>query len=70
MAKDAFELLAKEKVISKKLAENLGSACGFRNIVVHGYQKVDFKQLYYDYKDDLKDLRDFAKQINEFLNKN
>lgn len=69
-AKDAFEVLAKEKIITEKLAKNMSLACDFRNLVVHGYQKIDFKRLYYDYKDDLNDLREFAKQINNLLTKN
>ncbi len=66
-AKDAFELLGREKIIPKELAKNMALAGNFRNLVVHGYQKIDFKRLYYDYKDDLNDLRLFAKEINEFL---
>jgi len=68
-SKDAFEALAKEKIITKKLAQNLGMACGLRNIIVHGYQKINFKKLFYDYKKDLEDLREFARQINSFLKK-
>lgn len=66
-AKDAFTLLGKEKIITKKLAKNMGLACDFRNLVVHGYQKIDFKRLFYDSRDDLADLREFARQINKFL---
>ena len=68
-AKDAFEILEKEKIITPNLAKNMVLASGLRNIVVHGYQKIDFKRLFYDYKDDLADFRLFAKQIYEFLNK-
>jgi uncharacterized protein YutE (UPF0331/DUF86 family) len=68
-AKDAFEILEKEKIITSDLAKNMALASGLRNIVVHGYQKIDFKRLFYDYKKDLNDLRMFARQIYEFLNK-
>jgi len=68
-AKDAFEVLAREKIITSKLSQNMASASGLRNIIVHGYQKIDFKQIFYDYKNDLKDLRLFGKQTCEFLNK-
>lgn len=69
-AKDALELLKKEKIISSSLAKNLSLACGFRNLVVHGYQKIDFRKLFYNYKKDLNDLREFARQIHNFLEKN
>lgn len=66
-AKDAFAHLGREKIITKDLAKKMGLAGNFRNLIVHGYQKIDFKRLYYDYKEDLEDLREFAKQINNFL---
>lgn len=68
-AKNAFEVLGKEKIITSALAKNMSLACDFRNLIVHGYQKIDFKRLFYDYKDDLEDLREFARQINRFLEK-
>ena len=69
-ARDAFVILARGKIIADDLAEKLGSACGFRNLVVHGYQKIDFRKLFYNYKNDLNDLRGFARQIHNFLEKN
>lgn len=49
----------------------MGQAVDFRNIVVHHYDTVfDFGRLYKDYKDDLEDLRQFAKEIFQFLEKN
>lgn len=66
-AGDAFGLLAKEKIITKDLAERLALASRLRNLIVHGYQKIDFKRLFYDYKEDLADLREFARQVNDFL---
>lgn len=68
-ARDAFTVLAKNKIISEKTAEGMSAAGSFRNIIVHGYGKVDFSKLYYDYKKDLEDLRNYAKEINLFLEK-
>lgn len=68
-AKDAFTLLGEKKIISKELVKKMGLACDFRNLVVHGYQKIDFKRLLRDYKDDLADLYEFIRQINTFLQK-
>lgn len=68
-AKDAFLLLGQEKVIDEELARHLGKAADFRNRVVHGYNDFDFKLLFRDYKEDLKDLREFGSQILKFLEK-
>lgn len=66
-ARDAFEVLGKSKIISQKTAQNMGKAGNFRNLVVHGYGKVDFSRIFYDYKKDLEDLRQFAKEIYLYL---
>lgn len=69
-AADVFLLLAKKKYIPQKLAEKMGKACGFRNLIVHHYAQVDFRKVYYNYKDNLANLRQFARQIYQFLEKN
>lgn len=66
-AKDAFLLLGEQRIITKELADKLGKAADFRNRVVHGYNNFDFRILFRDYKDDLRDLRDFGAQILQFL---
>lgn len=66
-AKDAFEVLGKNKIITQKTAENMGKAGNFRNLIVHGYGKVDFSRIFYDYKKDLEDLRQFAKEIFMYM---
>ena len=38
---DAFELLHRAGLISKELMNNMKGMVGFRNIVVHEYQKLD-----------------------------
>lgn len=68
-AKELFPLLAKEKVINEELAEKLGKAVGLRNVLVHLYREVDLTILADAATKDLKDLREFAKAINEFLEK-
>lgn len=69
-AKDAFLLLGTEKIISKDLSLRMGKATDFRNRVVHGYNNFDYRLLFKDYKDDLKDLYQFAAEIFHFLEKN
>lgn len=69
-AKDAFLLLGDEKIISKDLSLRMGKATDFRNRVVHGYNNFDYQLLFKNYKDDLKDLYQFAAEIFHFLEKN
>lgn len=69
-AKDAVLLLGEEKIISKKLTSRLGEAIDFRNIVVHHYDDVfNFEILFKDYRNNLDDLRQFAKEVFTFLEK-
>lgn len=66
-AKDAFLLLGREEIISKELASRMGKASDFRNRVVHGYNDFDFSLLFHDYKENLKDLRQFGSEILNYL---
>lgn len=68
-AADVFLLLGQEKIIPRAVANKMKGACGFRNLVVHHYGQIDFRKLYRDYKDDLEDLRNFAKAVFRFLGK-
>ena len=66
-AKDAFAFLGEKGIISKQLSSKMGQAADFRNRVVHGYNDFDFKLLFKDYKEDLKDLRQFGAEILNYL---
>lgn len=68
-AKDTIKILAQAGIISKDLAERLGKAADMRNILVHQYFDIDVKKIADATTKDLKDLREFARSINEFLEK-
>lgn len=68
-ARDLFPLLAEENIISKDLAKKLGKAVGLRNILVHLYLEVDLAILADSATVGLNDLREFVRNINEFLEK-
>lgn len=68
-AKELFPLLLEVKIIENELSEKLGKAVGLRNILVHMYRKVNLDTLADSATVGLNDLRDFAKAINEFLEK-
>lgn len=70
-AKELFEALAKAGVVFKETGEAMVRAVGFRNIAVHEYDdvKFDIKQVYRDYKDDVRDLKKFCAEVVGFLKK-
>lgn len=68
-AADAFSVLGKKAIISEELARKLAKASGFRNILVHEYADIDYRLAYSDLKEKLKDLKGFAREVLEFLEK-
>ena len=67
---DVFRLLAQEKIINENLAEKMTKACGLRNILVHQYLKIDYKIIHQSSHEGLDGLREFAKTVVDFLEKN
>ena len=61
--REAFELLEKNGLISKSMAENMKKMIGFRNIAVHDYKKIDETILKDVIENHLNDLLDFARTI-------
>ncbi len=68
-AKDTIKILSKEGIISKDLVDRLEKAADMRNILVHQYFDIDVSEIADAATKDLKDLREFAKAINDFLEK-
>ncbi len=68
-AKGVFLILGKKRVIDNQLADNLKNAAGMRNILVHNYLEIDLQLIQKAATTDLKDLEEFTKQINTFLQK-
>ncbi len=66
-AQDVILLLGKHKVISKDLAEEFQKAPRLRNLLIHGYAKVDYSFLFRDYRKDVNDIKRFASEIRKFL---
>ena len=66
---EVFELLCKNKVISKQLYERTRNISGFRNILVHDYMKIDRGLVYESLHSGLKDFVDFRKAIIRNLEK-
>lgn len=60
-----FHILEEESIIEKELAENLVNMVGFRNIVAHDYEKIDYDIMYDVLKYKLKDIEKFLKAIGK-----
>lgn len=66
---EIFEILYKRKIISKALFEKLYGVAGFRNILVHAYEKIDLKIVHKNLKRSLTDFPVFAAAIHRSLKK-
>jgi len=60
---EAFEELMNRKVISEKVAKNMISAVGFRNVIVHTCRKVDWEIVWSIITLHLDDFRKFSREI-------
>ncbi|MFL0197119.1 type VII toxin-antitoxin system HepT family RNase toxin [Clostridium sp. WILCCON 0269] len=59
-SRDAFEFLFYNNIIDAKLASNLKSMLGFRNIAVHDYQTVNLDIVKEVIENHIYDLKKFA----------
>jgi len=60
---EIFEMLAKNKIISKPLARKMIQMSGFRNRIVHEYEKTDIKIVYSVWRKHLIDIEKFCKTV-------
>ena len=67
--KEAFDILADKKIISKELAIRLKDAKGMRNILAHEYGVVKDDLVFNSVKNEiLSDSREFIKHVEDNLN--
>lgn len=67
--RELFDLLAQDGWINPDQRQILQNMVGFRNIVVHGYEKVDLKILRDIVENHLEDLLNFSHAIRSRINK-
>lgn len=63
---ESFDLLVKLNAIDVQIATKLRKAVGFRNIVVHNYEEINWDIVYAIYSQGLGDFKQFAKQISQY----
>lgn len=66
-AVDVIALLGKHKIIPSKLAASFQKAPKLRNLLIHGYAKVDYTMLFRDLPQDIKEIKLFAAAIQKYL---
>lgn len=65
--RQVFETLAHHKIISKKILTTMQNMVGFRNLIIHMYEKTDTRIVFQIYKTKLKDFDQFASEIVKYL---
>ncbi|PJI08546.1 MULTISPECIES: type VII toxin-antitoxin system HepT family RNase toxin [Clostridium] len=65
-SRDAFDVLYSNNIIDSKLAKNLKSMVGFRNIAVHDYQTINLDVVKEIIENHLIDLKEFCDTIIKY----
>lgn len=60
-----FDILQEEGVIDLKLTEQLVKMTGFRNIIAHNYEKIDYNVVHDILHNRTKDIRKFLRIIEQ-----
>lgn len=60
---DIFEILADRKVIDKPLSKKMIQMVGFRNRIIHEYEKIDLKIVHAVWWKNIKDIEKFCKAV-------
>jgi uncharacterized protein YutE (UPF0331/DUF86 family) len=68
-SKDSFRLLAASQIIPRELASRLEGMVGFRNVLVHEYQRMDIKLMIDVIENRLGDLLLFVDLVMEHFAK-
>jgi len=60
---EIFEILTQNKIISKQLSHKMIQMIGFRNRIVHEYEKIDLKIVYEVWRKNIRDIEKFCKAV-------
>ncbi len=65
--RESFDILQEENQISMDLAEKLVKMAGFRNIMAHDYEKINYDIVYDVLHHRLKDITEFLEIIKNLI---
>jgi uncharacterized protein YutE (UPF0331/DUF86 family) len=63
--REAFFILNEEEAISSDLTERLSDMAGFRNIIAHDYEDINYDIIYDILQNKLSNIQEFLKVIKE-----
>jgi len=66
--RESFEILAEEGILDAALVDSMAKMTGFRNIIAHDYEKVDYSKVYDILQNRLPDIEAFVLEIKKYLN--
>ena len=66
-SRGAIQKLSDNRIIPEKLSDRLGDMISFRNLLVHGYGKVDDFKVYRHLKEEMDDFYDFMERVEAIL---
>ena len=64
---EMFKVLKEEEIIGEELAAKLEDMARFRNLLVHRYGEIDNRRVLEMLKQNLKDIEEFEKEIEKFI---
>lgn len=64
--RESFYILREEEIISQGLLEIMLNMVGFRNVIAHDYEKIDFGIVYDVLQNKIEDIEKFVKKIETF----
>ena len=65
---ESFQILQENKIINNELCENLVKMVGFRNIIAHDYEKINYDIVFDILKNRLEDIKNFISKVKKKLN--
>ncbi len=68
-ARDGIEMLGKNGILPLEFSLKISKMAGLRNILVHGYARIDISETYNHLQKKLDDFSQFAKLIATWINK-
>ncbi len=69
-SRESFSLLAKESILSSDVEKKMLKMVGFRNIIIHEYQKVELGVVDYILENGLADFTLFTREILKYTKDN
>ncbi|MFA6285054.1 MAG: DUF86 domain-containing protein [Parcubacteria group bacterium] len=64
---ESFHILNEEEVIPSDLTEKMIKMTGFRNVVAHDYEKIDYEVVSAILQEGLKDIENFTKIVSDYF---